>query len=237
MLGMEERKQMSAITPRYLIENHGPDQDAINTAFAEAFQICTQKAISNITLLVPAKGTFQDTVVGTFLGDKVTKALCKGQIVRITDDLTMNLESPKTISPYGSYGMVIGVYLTQKDQNVLDSLTSVKAIVLLPWTEDEGKSWLSTWNATILGNSSWQVQQTTLPTDVEADLLRLTQGINLSTGLSHPSDKESAKRILAAIKERGHRLNPDDIRKWALRNNWQPRNAEDLAKLAGRCFK
>jgi len=228
---------MSASTPRYLIENHSTDQDGIKTSFTEAFQICTQNGISKITLLVSAKGTFPNTVVATFLGDKVTKALCKGQTVRSTYNLTMNLESPKTISSYGSYGMVIGVYLSQRDHNVLDSLTSVEAVVLLPWTEDEGKAWLSTWNATTLGNSTWQVQQTTLPADVEADLLRLTQEINLSTDLSHQSDKESAKNILAGLKKRGHRLNPDDIRKWALRNNWKPRHAEDLAKLAGRYFK
>ena len=228
---------MSASTPRYMIENHGPDHEAIKTAFAGAFQVCAQNGITNITLLVPAKGAFPNTVVGTFLGDSVTKALCKGESVRITADLTMNLESPKTISPYGSYGMVVGVYLSQKDQNVLDSLSNVKAIVLLPWTEEEGKTWLSTWNATVLGKSTWQVQQTAFPADVEEALLLLTHGINLSTGLSHPSDKESAKRTLFGIKRRGHRLNPDDIRRWALRNNWQPRDAEDLGKLAARYFK
>ncbi|MGA1825513.1 MAG: hypothetical protein ACMUIP_12715 [bacterium] len=129
------------------------------------------------------------------------------------------------------------MYSSKKDQKVLDSLNSVQAIMLLPWTEDEGKAWLSTWNVTTLGNSTWQVQQTSLPADIEADLLRLTQGINLSTGLSHPSDKESAKHILNGLKKKGHRLDADDIRKWALRNNWKPRHAEDLAKLAHRYFK
>jgi len=228
---------MSASTPRYVIENHGPDHDAIKTAFSGAFQVCAQLGISEITLLVPAKGQFPSTVVGTFLGQSVTKAICKGQTVKITDTLCMNLESPKTFSPYKTYGMVIGVYLSQKDQNALDSITSARALVLLPWTEEEGKTWLSTWNAIVLGASTWQVQQTTFPVDVENAFLSLTQGINLSTGLSHPSDKDAAKRTLSNLKKNGHMLVPDEIRKWALRNNWAPKNAAALSKLAGRYFK
>jgi hypothetical protein len=176
-------------------------------------------------------------LVGTFLGQSASKALCKGQTVKITDTLSMNLESPKTFSPYKTYGMVIGVYLSQKDQNALDSITSAQALVLLPWTEEEGKTWLSTWNATVLGTSTWQVQQKTFPSDVENALLTLTQGINLSTGLSHPSDKDAAKRTLSGLKQGGHRLDSDEIRKWALRNNWAPKDAEALSKLAGRYFK
>ncbi len=228
---------MSANTPRYLIENHGPDHDALKTAFSEAFRVCVQTGISEITLLVPAKRQFPNTVVGSFLGQSVTKALCKGQTVEIADGLSMSLESPKTFSPYKTYGMVIGVYLSQKDHNTLDSITSAQAIVLLPWTEEEGKVWLSTWNATVLGKSTWQVQQTSFPADIENALLTLTQEINLSTGLSHPSDKEAAKRTLSGLKQSGHRLIPDDIRKWALRNNWAPKDAEALGKLAARYFK
>lgn len=227
---------MSADIPRYLIENHGPDQEAIKTAFAGAFQVCVQHGITSITLLVPAKGAFPTTVVGTFLGDKVTKALCKGETVRIGDDLNMDLESAKTFAPYKSYGMVIGVYLSQKDQNALDSVSSAKAIVLLPWTEEEGKAWMSTWNATVLGKSTWQVQQTAFPQDVEDALLSLTHRINLSTGLSHPLDKKAAQDTLSGIKRRGHRIDPEDIRKWALRNDWRPDDAEDLGKLAARYF-
>lgn len=231
------RRELSANTPRYLIENHGPDQDVIKTAFAEAFKICTQSGISEITLLVPIKGQFPNTVVAKFLGVKVAKALSKGKLVKIANGFSMNLESLATFSPHKTYGMVIGLYLPQKGQNTLDSISSAQAIVLLPWTEEEGKAWLSVWDATVLGKSTWQVQQTTFPAGVNSALLRLTHGINLSTGLAHPSDKEAAKRVLSDIKQSGHRLAPDDIRKWAIRNNWAPKAAEDLGNLAKRYFK
>lgn len=228
---------MAAQIPRYLIENHGPDQKVVKTAFASAFQVCAENAIPQVTLLVPAKGAFPTTVVGTFLGEGVTRALCKGQTVKITSDLSMNLESLHTFSPYKSYGMVIGVYLSPGGQNTLDSTTSAQAIMLLPWTEEEGKSWMSTWNPTILGESTWQVSEETLAPDVEDALLTMTRMINLSTGLTHPSDKESAKRTLSELKRAGHRPTPEEIRKWALRHAWRPKDAEALGKLAARHFK
>lgn len=227
---------MTVGIPRYVIESHGPDAEAIKTAFQGAFQICVQNGISEITLLVPSKGSFPSTVVGTFLGASASKALCEGQRIKITDNLLMNLESSKTFETYRSYGMLVGLYLSQKDINVLDS-ASAKAIVLLPWTADEGKSWISTWNPTVLGENTWQVSQATLDPAVEGELLSLTNSINLMTGLSHPSDKKHAQEVLRKLKSSGHSPEPEDIRKWAVRNNWQPDDADDLKKLAERHFK
>jgi hypothetical protein len=235
---------MSAGIPRYLIENHGANSEAVKAMFAGAFQVCSQNGITNITLLVPTKQHFLFTEVGTLLGDRTAKALRNGETVKmeanfttnLTVNVTMNLESTKTFYPHSSYGMIIGVYLSRKDQNVLDSVSSARAIVFLPWTEDEGKAWLSTWNPTILGKSTWQAQQTAFPADVEKALLNLTRTINLTTGLSNPSDKETARQTLLGIKRRGHALDPDDIRKWALRNNWEPRHAEDFCRLASKIF-
>jgi len=149
----------------------------------------------------------------------------------------MKLESPATFSPHESYGMVIGVHLSQKDQNALDSISSAKAIMLIPWTETEGKAWMSTWSPNIIGKRTWQTPETNLAPDVETALLDLTHVINLSTGLSHPSDKKSAELAFAKVKKAGHQPDPDEIRKWALRNNWDPKSAEALAKLAARYFK
>jgi hypothetical protein len=206
-------------------------------AFQTAYQICITEGISEITLLVPAKGSFPNTVVGGFLGMDVSKALCKGVKVKITDSLCLNLESPKTFNPYRSYGMLVGVHLSLKDQNLMDSVLSAKAIVFLPWTEEEGKSWMSTWSPSALGKSLWQVPQPALDPVVEQELLRLTRNINLSTGITHPSDKEFARRILSKLKGMGHHPEPEDIRKWALRQNWEPKVAEDLKKLASKYFK
>lgn len=41
---------------RFLVENHGPDQESIKLAFSQAFKICQSNGLRNITLVYPAKG-------------------------------------------------------------------------------------------------------------------------------------------------------------------------------------
>jgi hypothetical protein len=133
--------------------------------------------------------------------------------------------------------MIVGVYLSLESLFKLESEVSAKAIIFLPWMEDEGKRWLSTWDATILGANTWQVQQTSLPTDVENALSGLTHEINLSTGLIHPSDRKAARRVLTELRDLGHALCSADVRSWAVRNGWRPDDAKDLADEVARIFK
>jgi hypothetical protein len=58
--------------------------------------------------------------------------------------------------------------------------------------------------------------------------------VNLSTGLMHPRDKQTAKEIFAGLKRNGHHVNSDVIRRWAAKNGWRPKDAEELANLSKR---
>ena len=60
--------------------------------------------------------------------------------------------------------------------------------------------------------------------------------LNWSTGLGHSSDKEAAKRTLSHLKNCGHNLSPESIKKWAVKNGWKPKHAEELSKLASKYF-
>lgn len=226
---------MSSTTPRFIIENSGPDLDALKTALQGAIGICASSSISVITFLVSQKQSFPSTVVGSFLGTDNSKALCDGSSIQLAKGLSANLLSEKTFQLHQSYGMLIGVYLSQSGINLLDS-ANAKAIVFLPWTENEGKSWLATWNPTTLGKSTWQVAAHKLDKPVEDSLETLTQLINLSTGLSHPSDNKSAKDMFSRLKASGHRPDAESVRIWALNHNWQPDHAEDLKKLSQAYF-
>jgi hypothetical protein len=71
-----------------------------------------------------------------------------------------------------------------------------------------------------------------LPGPVEEALERLTQTINLSTGLSHPSDKKHAERTIAELRQEGHSFHPVEIRRWAQRNAWSSNAAANLEAIA-----
>lgn len=221
---------------RYIIENHGGNVENAKFMFSEAMRICQRDGMSRITLFVPNKGSFPDTLVGQLLGGVATK-LCRGESFLIAENILLDLQGANKVRHICHYEMIVGVYLSLESLFRLESALSAKAIIFLPWMEDEGKRWLSTWGATILGTNTWQVQQTSLPPDVENALSVLTQGINLSTGLIHPSDRRTARRVLTELRDLGHALCSADVRSWAVRNGWRPDDAKDLADEVARIFK
>jgi hypothetical protein len=232
----EEGKKMAANIARYLVENSGPNESALGAGLREAIRICQRDGIPSITLLMETKQAFQGSVLATVLGPPISKRLAAGKTVK-SAGIEIKLESAKTFSPYIPDGMIIGVHVGRGGLDALDSATSAKAIVLVPWLEVEGKRWMSVWNPTVLGKSTWTASAIDVPPEAEAALQRLTRTINLSTGLSHPSDEEFAKRTFAELKDAGKVPKPAEARKWAVRNGWDPRHADELEKLAKRNFK
>mgnify|MGYP003601120368 FL=1 len=221
---------------RFLIENHGPNVDAFKMALAEAIKFSRSNGIGQITLVVPAKGGFPDTIIGEFFGDRISKLLCKGGVVDLGHGISMNLEIPRNLSSHKNFGTLLATYLSEEDMSIIDALRTVQAVVYLPWHEEEGKKWLACWSPVIWGNSSWIIKPLTFTQDIEEALSRLTKVINLSTGLAHPSDKEFAKRMFLKLKNEGHQVEPEDVKFWAIKNGWQVRHAKELEKLATKYF-
>ena len=133
--------------------------------------------------------------------------------------------------------MIIGLYLSQKDIDVLDSVRNAKAIIYLPWLEGEAKDWIDRWGPLILGDDESQKPPLQLDPAIEEELKKLTSLINLSTGLGHPLDKPHAKDTLAKLRSSRIRFNPNDIKNWAIQNGWKPEHADNLAKLASKYAK
>jgi hypothetical protein len=217
---------------RFLIENNGSNQDNIKLALSEAYHLCKEAGLKRITLVFPVKGNFGSSDIATFLGQQATKALSKGQSVDLGDGIHLELDIPKNISAYGNYEVVLAAYLTDKDMDTVDGIKNISNIVFLPWLEEDGKRWLSTWNPKIVGTSSWVVSHPSLPTPIQEEILRLGRCINMSTGLSHPSDKDMAKRTFSNLKKQGHTATEEAIRQFAVNNGWEPKRAQELASFA-----
>ena len=66
---------------------------------------------------------------------------------------------------------------------------------------------------------------------VQDALVRITDGINLSTGLDHPSDLKYAERVLKETREEGHRLRFLAIQRWAIAHNWDADSAAQLSLM------
>lgn len=221
---------------RYLIESHGPNKANAAFMFQEAFRICQRERMSRITLAVSNKTTFPSTPIGELLGDGARK-ICQGMTLHLQENLSLDLVCVNKGENFYAYEMVVAVYLSLDDLYKLDSDMSAKAIVFLPWLEDEGKQWLATRRPTILGVNTWQVLPTAFPQDVDNALSTLTQGINLSTGLAHPSDRNTVRNILKKVKDLGYVLSPNDAKNWAVQKGWPYVAVKELAAEVAKVFQ
>ncbi|MFY2450878.1 hypothetical protein ACM90X_09770 [Enterobacter hormaechei] len=217
---------------RFLIENNGSNQNNIKLAISKTYHLCKDAGLQRITLLFPAKRTFSHSDIATFLGEQAAKALLKDQKVDLGNNILLDFNIPKNFSVHGKHDIVLATYLTDKDMDIVDSARNVNSIVFLPWSEVEGKRWLSTWAPEIVGPSTWKVQKAQLLPPVGDEILRLGRCINMSTGLSHPSDKDMAKRIFTSLKKQGFRATEEEIRQFAVNNGWEPVRAKELASFA-----
>ena len=226
--------------PRFLIENHGPIDDNFKIAFSESINFAKSNNINQITLIVPAKNSFPDTIMGRFfdsLKRTNTKILCKGESIALGNGISINLKIPSELrNPCEEFGVVLATYLLDDQMLTVDTLKSTKAIVYLPWLEEDGKKWLACWQPTIWGNSTWVINPITFSPAVEDGLNRLNSIINVSTGLTHPSDKNKANEMFKQLKKDRHQLNPEEVKCWATKNGWDAKHAKSLEQLAAKYF-
>ena len=218
-----------ATIDRYIV-HRTPDQ--VQTAFQGILKICRSKGLNTVTLIVPQKSGWDQTLVAQFLGPAIAKALLKGQSVNVTDGVNLTLESDSTYRPRSGNQLLVGAHVSLKTMNKLDDSWSAQAVMYLPWTDNEGAEWQATWDPKIVGPSTLNIEPNSLPKPVEEALSELTNVINLGTGLSHPSDKKHAERTIDKLRSDGCSFDPAELRRWAQRNGWSSTAAAELEAVA-----
>jgi hypothetical protein len=68
---------------------------------------------------------------------------------------------------------------------------------------------------------------------VESALETLTHRVNLSTGISHPSDRTAAVRMFEILRDNGFRYDPKETRAWLVaKGGWNPGHANEVESIA-----
>ncbi len=224
---------MSSETIRYLFPANGPEVEPIETALALLAELCESfESPKDAILLIPAKKHIRGTSLETALGTKRTEALLKGEPVRLPGGGNLRLESQQTFQGSWTSGIVIGVYVTRKMLDQIDSARNAAAVIVVPWTMDDVTEWGRTWNPQVLGEAPAVSEALIESRVVEEALKMLTNSVNLSTGLSHPSDRAAAVGLFRLLYRNKELYDPDSIRAWALRNSWTPEGADQLRTVA-----
>jgi hypothetical protein len=128
---------------------------------------------------------------------------------------------------------VIALWPNAKALQQLDDVSTVKALGVLTWLLDDVMPWASGVGAVdVLGEATTEVPS--IQDQLVLGALRsLTNSVNLSTGLSHPSDWDHAVHMFRALRKRGCAIDGNEIETWAIANGWSYRHAAQVGQLAG----
>ena len=80
--------------------------------------------------------------------------------------------------------MIVALHVSP---GTFDSVRNAQAIVYQPYLAKDGRDWLSTWNATVLDQHTWQADPLILEQTVEDTLKYLTQAVRPSQWPGSPN--------------------------------------------------
>jgi hypothetical protein len=213
----------------------GNDDAAYQSVMKYACELSKNEAeIKNIVLLVCTK-----TNTGWFerlFGKEIVKKMFSG--VRFKD--CPSLYKLETLATYERFqyenaqDIVICCGLDADDIFKIDSYSSIKYIIAVPWQKELTGKWIKTWNAKdISGKSDGSDDEFPAPTAiVKRAMTNLTTTINMSTGISNPSDNNRAKTFIRALHKYENELNASVVSSYLIRElRWSPRHAHDIEKL------
>ena len=202
-------------TLRVLFDSEGPRKEPILQSLAFTKELCSQsKKPLKVVLVVPAKKYFDHGVFSGIFPRDYIRMLTKGISLTLPNTSTLSLDSVKTYNPYEPKDIVLGVHISRKDIENIEKTRNIFCIIIVPWIKDDIIEWKNTWNPRMIGSSGSieDEYQVNLPLVVERGLKSLTTRINLSTGLTHPSDYASAVELLKIMYKGGYQFNPSDIK-------------------------
>jgi len=214
---------------RFFIDAHGPDHEAERRGVAWLAEEVVKRGIPG-AIVVPVVDSISNLAraIGADAADfaKTNRYFTAGaaRIEVFTDRRKPGHFDGPLLVPWSNDAMV----------NAAEEL-SPPAICAIPWAEDDLAEWKRAWNPIDLETGEpVGAAPIALSPLLERALVSLTATVNLSTGIHHPSDQRTVKRLFKALYITGEELDETEVRTWAIAHGWPPRQAEDLAQLVGK---
>jgi len=211
------------------IRSTGPNDKALETGLKWLVDEAARRTGVGL-VAVSVKGILENLSWSKFAS--IFTALHKDAECRV-GTVTLRLFSGRKPTVASWDGPVLVIHGGQKLLDVVDALHGTADVLFIPWIEGEYENWAGTWNATPVGEES-QPEATTEPTTGVAfiALRDLTEEVNVSTGIVHPSDRDTAIRTLETLHHKHSGATPEQIRRQLLRLGWNPKDAQSVMELA-----
>lgn len=220
---------------RILIPIDSQDSDSLAYALEYAKKIYeAHNKGANVVLLVHTKAQIGGTSLASHLGSPLAKSLNKGKIAQLQPGQHIQLQTLKTLGQMLSDTIIIGFYADDQMLNVIDDRKSLIGAIAVPDLKGDADMWAARWGAIIHGEKKTAPAKLIEDQVTENALTQLFAMVNPSTGIGHPRDKEHADNVLRILRAKGHTLDSEAIRSFAIQKGWHSRNAAELAKLAAK---
>jgi hypothetical protein len=144
-MGTEETEMTKTI--RHIVMNQG--YDTLREAYAIAKNLCSSLSLSRITILCNVLKGPTEGIMSVITDRATAKQLVKGNTVSTKDGMILELRSERTFKEYQEYDVIFGIYLGRKAIEKMDTATSVRGVVFIPWLKDEATDWIQRWNPTL----------------------------------------------------------------------------------------
>lgn len=172
-----------------------------------------------------------DGHISDAIGAEAAKALSNGKAVR-AGEIEIVFYGDRTL-PYGGDGSpVVACYPNGKLLDKLDGMTGIPCLVVLPWLKAETEAWIAAHAPEDIYGAVTTAQSTVSNPVVEKALETLWAVINVSTGISHPSDKASAMDVFKKLRNGGEAYSPEEVRAWLVQKGMHPNHANEIRDIA-----
>jgi hypothetical protein len=174
-----------------------------------------------------------DGVIREVIGDATVKNLRRQGKV-IVSGVEVSLITERKLIYDGKNSPMVAFYPDSKFLDEIDSIPNISAMLVVPWLFKEVEPWIRAWNASELGQPPTTPKSALLQSKiVEQALKGLTSTVNLSTGISHPSDRDAAIQMFEILKAAGEPFSPDEIKAWLVgKGGWKATDAQEVADIA-----
>ncbi|WP_147465008.1 hypothetical protein [Halococcus sp. IIIV-5B] len=220
----------------YYIESHGPKEDAVKLGLQWLVQLGNQDTNKQKALIATRVKRTLEGVVESVVGEKAVKALKNKNPVTV-GDIEMRHMTERIDVHSWSGGPILAVYPSRDLLDKIDEMRGVTDVLVIPWHRDDVQFWIDQWGATELGSRNAKQNEREAPSIddniVEEALHDLDSLVNVSTGLTHSSDRSQAIEMFNILHRNGYKFDPEAIRIWLVaEKDWSPTNADDVQEIA-----
>lgn len=203
-------------------------------AFALVKKISQNASLQNcdVVLLRHNKSNLDATSLAPQIDVQSRNELKAGRSVNIPGCGTLRQETLLTLPLSFSKAVVIAYYAEDKMLEKLDDYRGLYGVIAVPEREADISTWIERWNPGVLGKPATAPVKLISDPVVEAALRSLTDRINPSHKTLNERDKQHATEYLKILRAKGHSLDADRIKSWAIKNHWYLKASEDLHKIA-----